>query len=291
LLILGLVLSTLWVLGSAAVAYRLTRRPHAWHQEPAPSVDWGRIESRRINTIDGHEIGSWFVEGRPECGSVLILHGHKGNRGNSLGRARFFRSLGYSVMMVSLRAHGDSTGEYDDIGYSARNDVIAAVEELEKLRPGRRVIIEGNSMGAAAAVFAAAELGHHVSGYILECPYRDLKGAVWNRTENALPPLLSHTAYMGLRLAGLFFLPHLERISPVEAIQSIPDDVPVLILSGDADRMARPEEARAIYERVKGHGKLVMVPNAGHGHLWNDDPELFEREVREFCEGLESRVR
>jgi alpha-beta hydrolase superfamily lysophospholipase len=191
--------------------------------------------------------------------------------------------MGYAALMISLRAHGDSSGEYDDIGYGARNDVIAAVEFLEKRRPGRPVIVVGNSMGAAAAVFAAGELGHRVSGYVLECPYRDLKGAVWNRTENALPPVLSHAGYAGLRLAGLFFLPHLEKISPLEAIGLIPDDVPVLILNGAADRMARPDEAQALYERVKGHGELVMIPNAGHGHLWNEAQGVYEREVREFC--------
>ena len=52
-------------------------------------------------------------------------------------------------------------------------------------------------MGSAAAVFAAGELGHRVHGYILESPYQDLKVAVWNRVNVALPPVLSHAAYAG----------------------------------------------------------------------------------------------
>ena len=63
----------------------------------------------------------------------------------------------------------------------------AAVEFLEKRRPGRPLIVSGNSMGSAAAVFAAKELGHRVQGYILESPYQDLKVAVWNRLDNSLP--------------------------------------------------------------------------------------------------------
>ena len=56
-------------------------------------------------------------------------------------------------------------------------------------------------------------------------------------------------------------------ISPVNAIGAIPDDVPVLILAGTADRMARPEEARALHAKVASHSQLVWVPNAGHGDL------------------------
>ena len=33
-------------------------------------------------------------------------------------------------------------------------------------------------MGAAAAVFASGELARRVHGYVLECPYQDLKTAV-----------------------------------------------------------------------------------------------------------------
>ncbi len=85
-----------------------------------------------------------------------------------------------------MRAHGDSSGEFNDIGYSARLDVVAAVEFLERRRPARPILIHGTSLGAAAATFAAEELGHRVHGYVLECPYRDLRTAVWNRAEKAL---------------------------------------------------------------------------------------------------------
>ena len=52
---------------------------------------------------------------------------------------------------------------------------IAAVEFLKARKPDRPVVIMGTSLGAAAAVFAAGELGHRVAGYILESPYQDLK--------------------------------------------------------------------------------------------------------------------
>src|SRR5262245_31838163 len=122
---IGVAVLALWLVVSYAVAYRLTRRPRAWFAEPAPEVHWGRLESHRLKTRDGHELGAWLVAGPADGPSVLLLHGHGGSRGKCLDRAEVLRAEGCSVLLVTLRAHGDSTGQFNDIGYSARLDVVA----------------------------------------------------------------------------------------------------------------------------------------------------------------------
>lgn len=123
--------------------------------------------------------------------------------------------------------------------------MVAAVEFLEHKHPGRSIVVMGVSLGSAAATFASRELGHRVHGYVLESPYQDLKTAVWNRTQAYLPPVLAEIGYAGLRLCGPLFLPRLDDISPILAIDGIPTDVPVLILSGADDPLATPAEAEA----------------------------------------------
>jgi uncharacterized protein len=165
LLIFTTVVMAVWLLSSLAVAYALTRRHGPRSVEPLPDIaDW-QLESHRLKTSDGEELGAWFAEGQPEGPSVLLLHGHRGRRSNSLRLGKLLASQGCAVLMISLRVHGDSTGDFDDAGFSARRDVCAAVEFLERRRPGRPVIIDGNSMGSAAAIFAAGELGHRVAAY------------------------------------------------------------------------------------------------------------------------------
>src|SRR5262249_49183846 len=149
--------------------------------EPAPAVAWGTLEEHRLRTSDGKTLGAWFHRGPPDGPAVVVLHGNRGCRGDGLPAAEFFAGRGCAVLLVSLRAHGDSTGAVNDFGFSARRDVVAAVAFLEKERPGRPILLNGTSMGAAAAIFAAAELGERVGGYVLESPYRDLHQAVRNR--------------------------------------------------------------------------------------------------------------
>jgi alpha-beta hydrolase superfamily lysophospholipase len=277
-----------WLLSSYAVAYRFTRRLHTIHPEPTPAISWGTIESFRLSTVDGEDIGAWYVEGRLGEPVVLLLHGHGGNRGHGLRRAEMMASRGCSAMMISLRANGDSTGNFDDIGYSARHDVVAAVEWIEKNHPKHPVVIWGQSMGAAAAIFAAQELGERVNGYILECPYQDLHTAVRHRTEYFLPTGLDRLAYLGLLTVSPLVMPDANKISLLDSICNVPASTPVLILAGGSDRRARPEEARAIYDRVQSHGQLVVFEGADHLQLMRDDPKRYRRLVEEFLTRAQS---
>jgi alpha-beta hydrolase superfamily lysophospholipase len=275
---LGL-LVTLWLVVSWVVAYRLTRRLRPLFAEPVPAVAWAKIDEHRLKTRDGEQIGAWSIAGRDDAASVLLIHGNGGSRWNCLGRAEVLAAKGYPVLMISLRAHGDSTGEFNDFGLAARDDVIAAVEFLEKTRPGRPIVILGTSMGGAAALFASRELGHRVGAYILESPYRDLKTAVWNRMEEALPIGLEWIAYRGLVTVAPLVLPKIDRISPLVAIEGIPDDVPVLILAGEDDRSARVDEARALFDRVRSHADLLIFPGAGHLQMIERDPGRYRDAV------------
>jgi uncharacterized protein len=275
-------LVSLWLFASFAVAYRATRRPHRLFAEPPPAISWGEIQSVRLPTEDGEELGGWFVMGQVEKPAVVLLHGHRGCRGNCLSQAEVFAGAGCSVLLVSLRAHGDSTGEFNDIGYSSRHDVLAAVEWLEKRQPGRTMVIYGQSMGAAAATFAAAHLGNRVHGYILESPYQDLRTAVWNRMTANLPLGLDVLAYAGLSVTAPLVLPELDRISPLDAVAEIPRSVPVLLLAGEADRLARPEEARALADRIGSMARLVVLANGQHARLLQADPQRYRHVMLEF---------
>ena len=290
-LIFAVVACVCWLLASFGVAYRLTRRPRPLFAEPAPSVAWGPLEAHRITTSDGQQLGAWYAEGEDDAPSVLLLHGNRGSRWNCLSRASLLATEGgCPVLLVSLRAHGDSTGRVNDMGYSARRDVVAAVEFLRRRRPGKPVIILGVSLGAAAAIFAADELGGRVRGYILESPYQDLKTAVRHRTEAYLPPVLDRVAYLGLRIAAPVILPEFEAISTVRAIDRIPADVPVLILSGSDDPLARPAEAFALHDRVRSHGRVEVFQGGRHNDLFAIDPSRYGRMVLDFCAGA-GRVR
>ena len=278
------VLIVLWLLASCGVAYLLTRRSRAAFPQPAPSVSWARIEPHRLKTSDGLEIGAWYVEG-PDAGpSILLLHGNGGTRASSLALMEMLSREGCSVLAISLRAHGDSDGARNDIGYSARRDVEAAVAYLEQRRPGRPIVVQGSSLGAAAAIYAAGDVGGRVCGYILEAPYRDIYTAVRNRTSAYLPRPLSNLAYAGLVLVSPLFLPDASRMSPVERIADIPKSIPILLLAGGQDDRARPEEVEEMRASVASHSRLLQFEGSGHVLLNLSDPARYQTEILGFIQ-------
>lgn len=279
-----LVALAVWLGLSLVVASQLTSRARPPFDEPAPRGRWPGVEEVQLRTSDGQRLGAWFAPGEGPGPVVVLLHGNGGCRSSMVDRGELLLELGASVLAPSMRAHGDSTGTRNDVGFSARLDVLAAVAEAEARRPGRPVVVHGYSMGAAAATFAAETLGDRVSGYVLEAPYRDLRRAVRSRTRMYLPPVLEQLAYGGLVAASWAMVPQAGLISPERAVAAVPERVPVLIIAGSEDRRAPPDDACALYGQVRSHGRLEIIRGADHETLTTAQPERYRALVRSMLQ-------
>jgi len=144
------------------------------------------------------------------------------------------------------------------------------------------VLVQGTSLGSAAAIFAARELGTRVRGYLLELPYADLDTAVANRTRLFLPPVLDRIAALAVQFGGRVILPHAGEIAPLERIGDIPASIPVLILNGGQDTRAQPFEAHALFAAAGAHAQLVTFEDSGHEVLATTQPERYGKVVREW---------
>lgn len=272
-----------WLGSSGVMAWKFTHRSGEAAPEPLPEVAWAKFEEHRLSTSDGEQIGAWLIRQDQPRGCVLVLHANGGSRGSRLNVVRFIAELQFNVLAITLRAHGDSTGELNDFGWSARHDVVAAVDFLEQQFPDQPIFVVGRSLGAAAAIFAAESLGSKVEGYFLEQPYKDLDSALWNRLKIRLPPLLDWTAYQGMRLwAPCFLSVDMDEISPFRHAARIPQGARVVVLAGDADQRVRLDETTLLFSQVVTHGRLKIFPGVKHRRLMSADPEFYKQILREF---------
>ena len=278
-----------WLAASGVMMWKLTHRRREAAPEPLPEVAWANFEEHRLSTTDGEQLGVWLIRRDRPRGCVLVLHANGGSRSSSIRVVRFIAEQQFNVLAITLRAHGDSTGELNDFGWSARHDVVAAVKFLEQEFPDQPIFVAGRSLGAAAAIFAAESLGPRVAGYFLEQPYKDLDTALWNRLQIHLPPVLDWTAYQGMRLWAPFFLPvDTDEISPFRHAAAIPQDARVVVLAGADDQRVRLDEINLVFSQVVTHGRLVIFPGAKHGRLMSANPELYQRSLREFLSPAEA---
>lgn len=73
-----------------------------------------------------------------------------------------------------------------------------------------------------------------------------------------------------------------DALSPFDHIQDIPEGVPVVFVTGSADRDARLDEVTAMYRRIESHAKLVVFDGARHENLDRADPELYMKTLFNF---------
>lgn len=273
LTILGGAFVAIWLAATYAAVVYMTGRATPLRSEPAPTVVWGAIEPFRLKSADGQELGAWFIPGRrSDLPAVLILHGNGGSRTGCLPEAELLAGAGAPVLMVTMRAHGDSTGDHNDIGLSARFDAAAAVDWLSIRLPGRPIVVWGRSLGSAAALFAAPLFGDRVAGYILECPFEDLRIAVRNRLELYFPPVVDDFLYCGASTVAPLVLADVDAVSPVRAAAHVPASAQVLVLAGGADKLATPAEAERIAKTLGSRAELVVFPRGKHLALFEADP-------------------
>lgn len=284
-------LLALWLAASFVALALLRRRHEPPRAEPVPTRFVGRLESLRLATRDGEELGAWFLDAtRANAPSVVELHGRGAGRAVRLGAAEILAERGCAVLLVTLRAHGDSSGDEDDFGWSARADVVAAVDWLEARRPGSPVLLHGASLGGAAALFAADELGPRVRGLALECVYPDLERAARSRVEQRLPEPLAFAAWQGLRLAALASWPEFREIAPLERITNL-RPMPLLVLSGGNDACPTPAEAEEFRVRAGSLARHVTIEGAAHDRLLGAAPAACRTALLEWLDACEAFTR
>ncbi|MBO0610278.1 alpha/beta fold hydrolase [Myceligenerans salitolerans] len=222
---------------------------------------------------------------------------------------------GYRVVVADLRGHGDSDTTFTSHGDDATGaDLLALVEHLDA---GPAVLL-GNSMGASAAVWAAAERPELVRGLVLVSPFlRETVGPAAQRLLRVLYRVLfagpwgaaAWASYYSSITKGRRSPRHAEHVAAVRAAMRRPghlrsfrhlavaldhsvvearlDEVttPALVVVGALDP-DYPDPAAELDRMTAALGADgLLVPETGH-YPQHQAPDVVAPAVLEFLAGL-----
>ncbi len=126
-----------------------------------------------ITAKDGLKLCGHLIEQQNANGMFIMFHGYRSDPFTDFAAAvRPIYDMGFSILMVDQRAHGNSNGNHICFGAKERYDVVSWCEYVEKCCPGIPVVLDGVSMGAATVMMAAGlVLPDNVKALICDCGY------------------------------------------------------------------------------------------------------------------------
>ena len=259
----------------ATVAW-LSVRPFRTPVFLSPGALGAPQEEVSLPTTEGHTLRGWWIE-PPEPKVIAVMsHGYMMNRCELVPLAVHLVKQGVASLTIDLRAHGRSGGSTCGFGIREKEDIRAAVAWARERLPGKPVILIGSSMGAAASAFVAAEDPQAVQGLVLDSAYSTLLSGMLGWWRFLGGPALSVALAPTVVLALPVLRCNPARVDVAESLRAI--KVPVLLIHGDADDLARPSEAVRNHAACP-HADLVWLAGCGHSEGRWIHPELYHRSV------------
>jgi pimeloyl-ACP methyl ester carboxylesterase len=225
---------------------------------------------------------------------VLLIHGWGGRARRQWHKIIVELQHSYHFFALNLRGHGRSE-EVEDPDY----DWAALIEDCETLRRAAGVdrwVVVGYSFGGLLALEYAATRPEHVSVVCAVSPLIVPRWAAFAmrhfrwpiawllKLARRLPPALSGAMAHNVsktRLRTLFHTVAMMRAWRPDSMR-IPDTVPVVLVLGDEDRLAKSDRVIAVSRK----GDVRLLEQTGHFPLWKQR----ERFVRELSDILKTYV-
>lgn len=254
-------------------------------------VEFRPIEFR---SKDGIVLKGWYMPASGDArGTIVYCHGHNRTRIEMLPMAVFAHSLGYNGVLFDLRHQGESGGAVSSVGYWERLDAEAAMRyALTEEKAARPVILWGVSMGAAAALLAAAD-SPDATAVISDSSFLNFADVVrhhyylFRGFVRWFPPLPSFPIADEVIHWSAFranFDP--ADLDLEKAVRRI-GDRPVLFVAVEGDRRMPPSIAEQLYSNAQSPlKKLVVLPGTRHGEGFKTANAQYEEAVTHFLASL-----
>ncbi len=215
-------------------------------------------------------------------GTILVIHGRAAELRWHLRTARQFAADGYRAVLVDLRGHGGSSGDYLTYGAHETPDLVQVIDDLERRGLLTRPLgVWGLSMGASITIQLAGA-DKRVDAAVAVAPYTSMRDVVRHVIQSYLPIRKLTDAECDTLIAqageiGRFDPNDADTLAALERTEA-----PTLIVHGKWDAVIPHAQSERLAEVAGRRGKLVSLAYTGHVGAYFDVGDRIRRASTEW---------
>ena len=248
-------------------------------------LEYAEYEKLTAETEDGYIlVAEEFPADEDSHKWALVLHGYTGWKEEMYPFAYWYHEEGYQVVVPDLRCQGESEGDFIGMGWTDHYDCNLWINYILQQDPEARIVLHGQSMGAATALMMTGEdnVSEHIAAVISDCAYTDAYAMFGEKIKEwfYLPAFpLVDSACVVLKLRGGY---NLKDASAVNAVQK--SNTPTLFIHGDKDAMIPVQMSKDLYEAASCPKEILIIEGAGHAQAQDKDPETYYETIKSFLD-------
>ena len=212
---------------------------------------------------------------------AIVLHGYRSETDSVLSIGMHFYEKGYNVLIPSMRACGDSEGEYIGMGWLDKDDLQCWIKLITEQVPKSEIILHGSSMGAATVLMASGDnLPENVKAIVADSGYT----SVWDIFTSEAKARFNLPAFPILNMfeivANVRAQYDIKEASALEQVKN--SKTPILFIHGDADDFVPEYMCEELYSAANCTKEKLIIHDARHTDSKYKEPETYYNKIFEF---------
>ncbi|MFT3784576.1 MAG: alpha/beta hydrolase [Tepidisphaeraceae bacterium] len=226
----------------------------------------------------------WMPHPTPSTRTCILVHGYADSKIGALAWAPTWRDLGFNLLAIDLRAHGDSQGTTSTGGFFEAQDLERVIDLMKDAKPqaASSVALFGVSLGGATVLACAAQRDD-VSAVVCDSVYAHYRRAAQNHARLIAAPLRS-MQYLAIRHAERTAGADFDAVAPIHTLPRI--RCPVMLIHGGNDPFVPKDDVTALDVALTARGNPRDVhwieSEAFHVLALHRDAEAYRERIRSF---------
>jgi len=208
---------------------------------------------------------------------AIVVHGYHASLQDMIIIGKFYSDLGFKVMLLDMRGHGQSEGSFTTLGHYEKYDLKKWIHfALRTYGATDKILLHGVSMGASTIFLSTTlNLPQNVKFIVADSGFDNAWNMLWgNLRPKSLRILLPGASIISL-FSKRFFL---SSVNVAHAVRK--NKIPLIIIHGEKDEKVPFEVGKSLHELSKAPTKdFYQIPNCKHGEGYIVDKAGYEQRV------------